>query len=114
MVERQLPKLDTRVRFPSPAPIEQCLSLRISRRARFVVRDLAWAAVPKTCPMGAQLGLRESVHALRDGTVPVRRPVLVDEGRVEVRVPHPAQQLVISGTSETGGCSIGWLVKNIG
>ncbi len=28
--------------------------------------------------------------------------------------PHPAQQLVISGTSEPGGCSIGWLVKNIG
>ena len=34
--------------------------------------------------MGAQLGLRERVHALRNGAVPVRCPMLVDQRSMEV------------------------------
>ena len=54
-----LPKLDTRVRFPSPAPIEQCLSLRISCRAPSKSHIITFVVVPSTFPIGAQLGLRD-------------------------------------------------------
>src|SRR5215218_1139438 len=55
MVERQLPKLHTRVRFPSPAPKERCC-----KAAVFVWRVK---------------GMGRVAEAMRNGHIPFTRPI---------------------------------------
>ena len=45
-----------------------------------------------------------------EGALDIEESLWVDgEGR-----PHPAEQLVVTGTAPAGGASIGWIFKHIG
>src|SRR6202046_2854624 len=82
MVERQLPKLHTRVRFPSPAPNHhQLASAGVAAAQSSTMRNGRWRAhsVAGKVTMG-----KARLEAFTDGVIAIIITIMV----LEMKVPH--------------------------
>src|SRR6476620_2457906 len=121
MVERQLPKLDTRVRFPSPAPTPKAAGQGSAPRVRL---SRCLADDPPACPLRAQSeahtlvfvpvwagrssplsSVDEAVQRVGNEAVSVRPPVLVDQGGSHAAVAHTTHHF----TSACSDAAARWL-----
>ncbi len=95
MVERQLPKLHTRVRFPSPAPIPsrvRVFHVKHSSRATWLCCSAGVDAQPHVSGQASDGAFRRSSMTALTVAASARRPRPADRSRVRPRLSgHPAR-----------------------
>ena len=87
MVERQLPKLHTRVRFPSPAPIQSGPSKPAEHRIfRLAPPRQKWEVRQRCCPLRKIISLSAVLQSRRRGPIDLDEPQLLYPYLVDVGV----------------------------